>query len=199
MTKFFESILLGLAMYIPFPAFKKCLYRINGAHIGKGVHVAPNVVIKCSKMHQLRIEDNCSLGLGIWIRCKYIEMLRDVKIASGVGIYGKETVTLGEGVYIGQFFLYCWETIRLEIQVQIGPGAMILTPDSSRVYKGVRFAPTIVRERSYIGAGAIVLPGIEIGRRAIIGAGAVVTQDTPDDATVTGVPAAPVLHHSGEH
>jgi acetyltransferase-like isoleucine patch superfamily enzyme len=42
-----------------------------------------------------------------------------------------------------------------------------------------------------VGSGARVLPGIRVGDRAVIGAGAVVVADVPDDAVVTGVPARP--------
>lgn len=46
-----------------------------------------------------------------------------------------------------------------------------------------------MKKGASIGAGAIILPGVTIGERAMIGAGAVVTQDVPDDATVVGNPA----------
>ncbi len=44
---------------------------------------------------------------------------------------------------------------------------------------------------AWIGAGATVLPRITIGHDAIVGAGAVVTEDVPDGTTVVGVPARP--------
>jgi acetyltransferase-like isoleucine patch superfamily enzyme len=43
-----------------------------------------------------------------------------------------------------------------------------------------------------LGTGAIVLPGVTVGHRAIVGAGAVVNRPVPDDATVVGVPAREV-------
>jgi len=46
-----------------------------------------------------------------------------------------------------------------------------------------------VGEGSFIGAGAVILPGIKVGQWATVGAGAVVTKDVPDGATVAGVPA----------
>ena len=49
--------------------------------------------------------------------------------------------------------------------------------------------PTRVRKGASIGSGAVILCGVTIGERALIGAGAVVTRDVPDDAVVTGVPA----------
>ena len=48
---------------------------------------------------------------------------------------------------------------------------------------------TLVKSRASIGSNATILPGITIGKNAIIGAGAVVTRDVPDYATVVGVPA----------
>lgn len=48
-----------------------------------------------------------------------------------------------------------------------------------------------IGDGSYIGTGAIVLPGITIGKNAIIGAGAVVVKDVPDGTTVVGMPAKP--------
>lgn len=48
---------------------------------------------------------------------------------------------------------------------------------------------TVIGEKSWIGAGAVILDGVKIGRGAIVGAGSVVTRDIPDYAVVAGVPA----------
>jgi acetyltransferase-like isoleucine patch superfamily enzyme len=52
--------------------------------------------------------------------------------------------------------------------------------------------PTLVREGASIGSNAVILPGVTIGRRALIGAGAVVTKDVPDEGVVAGNPSRPV-------
>jgi acetyltransferase-like isoleucine patch superfamily enzyme len=49
--------------------------------------------------------------------------------------------------------------------------------------------PTRVRTGASIGSGAVILCGVTIGSRAMVGAGAVVTHDVPDDSVVAGVPA----------
>ena len=54
-----------------------------------------------------------------------------------------------------------------------------------------RTGEVVIGERVMIGAGAIILPGVEIGADASVGANAVVTRDVPEGATVTGVPARP--------
>jgi len=59
---------------------------------------------------------------------------------------------------------------------------------------GYRAAPIVIGANVWIGRGAIVLPGVRIGDRAVIGANAVVTHDVPAGAVVGGVPAQP-LHH----
>jgi UDP-2-acetamido-3-amino-2,3-dideoxy-glucuronate N-acetyltransferase len=55
-------------------------------------------------------------------------------------------------------------------------------------------ARTIVRRGASIGAGAVILPGVEIGAEAMVGAGAVVTTDVPPRVVVVGNPARVVRH-----
>jgi acetyltransferase-like isoleucine patch superfamily enzyme len=52
-----------------------------------------------------------------------------------------------------------------------------------------RVAPVRIGSGSWIGARAIVLPGVTLGRRVVVGAGAIVTKSFPDDVLVAGVPA----------
>ena len=49
--------------------------------------------------------------------------------------------------------------------------------------------PVLIREYAWVGAGASILPGVYIGRHAIVGAGSVVTKDVPDYAVAVGNPA----------
>jgi acetyltransferase-like isoleucine patch superfamily enzyme len=49
--------------------------------------------------------------------------------------------------------------------------------------------PTRVRQGASLGSGAVIMGGVTIGRNAMVGAGAVVTRNVPDDCVVAGVPA----------
>ncbi|MBD0319064.1 MAG: N-acetyltransferase, partial [Gemmatimonadetes bacterium] len=49
-----------------------------------------------------------------------------------------------------------------------------------------------VEDGARVGVGAILLPGVRVGRNAVVGAGAVVTRDVEPDSFVLGVPARPV-------
>jgi UDP-2-acetamido-3-amino-2,3-dideoxy-glucuronate N-acetyltransferase len=59
--------------------------------------------------------------------------------------------------------------------------------------------PSTVRRSASIGSGAVILPGVEIGARAVIGAGAVVSSDVAPDAIVAGVPARLLRYLPREH
>ncbi|MCK5534925.1 sugar O-acetyltransferase, partial [bacterium] len=52
-----------------------------------------------------------------------------------------------------------------------------------------KVSPVIIRKRAFIGTGAIILPGVEVGESAVVGAGAVVTKDVVPGITVIGIPA----------
>jgi acetyltransferase-like isoleucine patch superfamily enzyme len=51
----------------------------------------------------------------------------------------------------------------------------------------------IIEEQASIGANSTILPGIRIGKRAIVGSGAVVTHDVPKETVVVGSPAKPIV------
>lgn len=52
-----------------------------------------------------------------------------------------------------------------------------------------REAKVVLKSGSYVGTGAIILPGVTIGKKSVVGAGAVVTKSIPSHVTVVGVPA----------
>lgn len=54
--------------------------------------------------------------------------------------------------------------------------------------------PIVIEEDAWIGAGAMIMRGVRIGARSIVGAGAIVTQNVPDDVIVVGNPARIVRH-----
>lgn len=94
-----------------------------------------------------------------------------------------DRVTLKPGVYV-------WDGVILEDDVFCGPNATFtndLRPRSKR--RPPAFLSTRIRAGASIGAGAVILPGLEIGQNAMIGAGAVVTTDVPPGETWVGNPA----------
>lgn len=82
------------------------------------------------------------------------------------------------------------ELITLEDDVVVGYDATILCHEFLR--DEYRTGPVVVREGAMIGAGAIVLPGVEVGEDAQVAANSLVTEDVPPGTTVAGVPATTV-------
>ena len=105
------------------------------------------------------------------------------------GVFIENDVTLGDRVTV-KCGVQIWEGITIEDDVFIGPNATFTNDifPRSKIYPE-SFAKTIVRRGASIGANATILPGIEIGMGAMVGAGAVVTRSVPPNAIVVGNPA----------
>lgn len=112
---------------------------------------------------------------------------RDVNINDGVFV--ENDVTIGDRVTV-KTGVQVWDGVYLADDVFVGPN-VTFTNDPfprSKQYPDT-FAKTIVQQGASIGGGAVILPGLTIGRRAMVGAGAVVTRDVPPNAIVVGNPA----------
>lgn len=85
---------------------------------------------------------------------------------------------------------HCWH-ITIGDNVTLAPRVHILAHDAStKVFLGyTRVENTRIGNNVFIGAGAIILPGVTIGNNVVIGAGSVVSQDIPDDSVAVGNPA----------
>jgi len=128
-----------------------------------------------------------------------IRMGNDVYIGHRTMLKGHHQgmMEIGDGTWIGQnCFLHAAGGIRIGRHVGIGPNVSILTSQHAEQGRAIpilrsalAFAPVVIEDDADIGLGAIVLPGVTIGRGAQIGAGAVVTQDVPAYAVAVGIPA----------
>ena len=115
----------------------------------------------------------------------------------GRGAYVGPGVVIGDRVKLQNYALV-YEPARLEDEVFIGP-AVVLTNDvypRSADVTGKLKRPTdwdafgvVVRRGASVGARAVILPGVVIGRWALVAAGAVVTRAVPEFALMAGVPA----------
>ena len=140
------------------------LADVRSLNIGKGTRVWQFSVI----FENARIGEGCNI-------CAHTLIENDVVIGNNV--------TIKSGVFL-------WDGTRVEDDVFIGPNATF-TNDAmprSKIYPDV-FNGIILKRGASIGANATILPGITIGCKAMVGAGAVVTKNVPDYAVVIGNPA----------
>ncbi len=111
--------------------------------------------------------------------------------------YYKGRMVIGDDVWIGQnAFLHAAAGITIGDRVGIGPNVTIITSSHREegravpiLFSDLAFAPVTIEADSDLGVGAIILPGVTVGRGSQIGAGSVVTKDVPPYAVAAGVPA----------
>jgi acetyltransferase-like isoleucine patch superfamily enzyme len=141
-----------------------------------------------------------------------VKLGHDVTIYNFVNLYGCE---IGDGTKIGSFVeiqkgvlvgrnckvsshSFICEGVTIEDHVFIGHGVIFIndkypratTPDGSlQTVADWEVIKTTIKRGASIGSGATILGGLTVGEQAIVGAGAVVTQDVPAGATVAGIPA----------
>jgi acetyltransferase-like isoleucine patch superfamily enzyme len=82
--------------------------------------------------------------------------------------------------------------ITIEDEVLIGPKVSVITeshPLNPAERKALLVKPVAIKRNAWIGAGAIILPGVTVGENAVVAAGAVVSKDVPANTVVAGIPA----------
>lgn len=140
----------------------------DGAVIGKGTsiwhfsHVMPKAIIgkDCNIGQSVFVDNNATIG-------------DFCKIQNNVNVY--EGVTLEDYVFCGPSMTFT--------------NVKIPRCKFPRKREGEYYHKTLVKEGASIGAHAVIVCGIKIGRNALIGSGSVVTKDIPDYALVIGNPA----------
>jgi len=136
----------------------------EGARIGDGTKIWHF----CHVAAGAKIGEGCSLG-------------QNVFVAGGAKVGSRVKIQNNVSVYAG---------VTIEDDVFLGPSCVLTNvsnPRSQIVRRGI-YEKTVIRRGATIGANATIVPGIEIGRYALIAAGAVVTKDVPDYALMIGLP-----------
>lgn len=105
------------------------------------------------------------------------------------GVFIENDVHIGNRVTV-KCGVQLWDGLTVEDDVFIGPNATFTNDrfPRSKIYPE-QFPKTIIRKGASIGANATILPGLEIGTGAMIGAGAVITRSVPPNAIAVGNPA----------
>lgn len=134
--------------------------------------------------------DQIGEGTRIWA---FSHVLPGARVGSDCNIcdhtFIENDVVIGDRVTV-KCGVQLWDGITVEDDVFIGPNATFTNDPFPRSRRHPpSFARTVLKKGSSIGANATVLPGIEIGEGAMVGAGAVVTHPVPPHAIVTGNPA----------
>ncbi len=103
-------------------------------------------------------------------------------------VYIEEKVVIGDNCKIKPF-VFIPTGVTIEDDVFIGPNVTFTNDRYPKAHGEWDLLETRVKRGASIGANSIILPGLTVGERALIGAGSVITRDVPDNAVVAGNPA----------
>lgn len=179
----------------------------DGAVLGTPVAVGPRSRAAREEPPPLVIGDGASIGAGA-------VLVAGAAVGAGAVVgdqaYMRERAALGAGSVVGrgsslendavvgagvriQSDCYVTAFCEIEDDVFLGPGVRTLNdPSAGRRASGEPLSGPRLRRGCRIGGGATLLPGVEVGEDAFVGAGAVVTRDVPARTLVVGVPARAV-------
>jgi acetyltransferase-like isoleucine patch superfamily enzyme len=153
----------------------------------------------CVRALAKRCGDGLTIGPGVGLRHpETFEIGDGVVIGEQAVIHGRfdGTCVIGDKVWIGAQAFLDARDLAIGDHVGWAPGAKVLGSKHSGEPIGVPIiatdliiAPVVVEAEADIGVNAVLLPGVTVGRGAIVGAGAVVTKDVPPFAKVAGTPA----------
>ena len=137
------------------------------------------------------VEEDVILGQGtrVWA---FVHILPGARLGEKCNIcdhvFIEGNVTIGNRVTI-KCGVQIWDGLRIEDDVFIGPNATFTNDPFPRSKQKFELLNTQVKKGATVGANATILPGITIGTKAMVGAGAVVTRDVPAKTLVVGNPA----------
>ena len=194
---------------------KIMIYRQNGAVIGENVRFDKNCLLHSN---EIKIGNNTTIGRDTYIECDqfitgdYVQIGKScefvtgkIEISDAVTIAEKVKVDLSGGksasssVYIGKGSLICGESylnaarsIKIGNNVALSPKVIIYTHSYwQSIFDGYPavFNDVTVKDNSWIGSAAQLLPGITIGSGSIVMSNSLVTANIPDFVMAGGVPA----------
>lgn len=153
------------------------LYLVAVDEVGAGVRT----------LEQPRIENRGFMAIGAHTLLRSVNVPVELASAPGARLEIGDDCSINYGVSIG-----CTESIRIGARCRLGPYVMIvdsafheLTDRSKRPAP----QPVVIEDDVWVGAKASIMPGVRIGRGAVVGTAAVVTRDVPPFSVVAGVPA----------
>lgn len=158
-------------------SLRRAILRALCRHVGSDIQIGPGVMLKHPET--MEIGDCVFIGAQAMIQGRFDGKCR-----------------IGNHVWIGPQAYFDARDLVIEDYVGWGPGAKVLGSshtgdplDVPIITTNLVIKPVVIGYGADIGVNSVILPGVQVGAHAIVGAGAVVTEDVPDYAVVAGVPA----------
>lgn len=176
---------LRIKMY---PRINRMILKAHGVVLGKNLQIPGKVSWLIGG--KLKIGDNFYLSSGNGVNPIASNLQADVYVEPGAAL------TIGNNVGMSSTRLWIHESARIGNNVKIGGCVLITDTDAHPMdymarrssNEGTKSAPVVIEDDVWVGAHCIILKGVTIGARRIIGAGSVVTNSIPADCVAAGNP-----------
>ena len=172
-----------------YPQINRMILKAHGVVFGKNIQI-PGKVSWLIRGARITIGDNFYLSSGNGVNPIASNLQADVYVEPGA------TLTIGNNVGMSSTRLWIHESARIGNNVKIGGCVLITDTDAHPMdyvarrssNEGTKSAPVVIEDDVWVGAHCIILKGVTIGARSIIGAGSVVTKSIPADCVAVGNP-----------
>ncbi len=165
---------------------RRAIWRAVAKRVGHGLEIGPGTGFK--HLETFEVGNGVFIGAQVYLQGRF-----------------DGRFIIGDHVWIGPQAYFDARDLVLGDYVGWGPAAKVLGSqhtafplDRPIIETDLEIKPVRVEDWADIGTNATLLPGITVGRGAIVGAGAVVTHDVPPFAVVAGVPARVVRWRDGQ-
>ena len=172
-----------------YPRINRMILKSHGVVFGKNIQI-PSKVSWLIRGARITIGDNFYLSSGNGVNPIASNLQADVYVEPGA------TLTIGNNVGMSSTRLWIHESATIGNNVKIGGCVLITDTDAHPMdymarrssNEGTKSAPVVIEDDVLGGAHCIILKGVTIGARSIIGAGSVVTKSIPADCVAAGNP-----------
>ena len=171
-----------------YPRINRMILKAHGVVFGKNLQIPGKVSWLIGG--KLKIGDNFYLSSGNSVNPIASNLQADVYVEPGAAL------TIGNNVGMSSTRLWIHESAKIGNNVKIGGCVLITDTDAHPMdymarrssNEGTKSAPVVIEDDVWVGAHCIILKGVTIGARSIIGAGSVVTKSIPADCVAAGNP-----------
>lgn len=189
--------ILGKLLNIPalvrmrfYPMLNRALLKKKGAVLGRNVQIPGKLNLVISGNNDIGIGDNFYFSSGNGVNPIASNLQGAIYLENGASL------KIGNNVGMSSTRLWIHESARIGNNVKIGGCVLITDTDAHPMdyvarrssNEGTKSAPVVIEDDVWIGAHCIILKGVTIGARSVIGAGSVVTKSIPVDCVAAGNP-----------
>jgi len=171
--------------------YNKWLFSRYGIKFGESMEVYNRLYLECEGNVTIGDGFKFTSGDGINPMCR--------NFRGSIHVLKESNIMIGDNVGISSSCLWAEKEIKIGNNVKIGANCIIMDTDGHstdfikrRTFQGydtINTAPVKIQDDVWIGANSLILKGVTIGARSIIGAGSIVTSSIPSDCIAVGVPA----------